>query len=115
MEIDVKKLLEKALEEERLIAALSYAGPAFLFVRVKGKASEFAVYHANQGCLLFAVRLLSKLIKKLPVVGKPAAAVCRIGLDAMAALGVKNALSGDMKPLPYIGELDISIEKEKEA
>lgn len=111
IDIDIKKLIEDALEEEKLLAALSYVGPAFLFVKWRGDESEFDRYHAGQGCLLFAARLVTKLIRKLPLLGKPTERVIRLALNALAVVGMKNAICGDMKPLPYIGKLRVNDRK----
>jgi len=102
-------MLNDILTEEQLLAALSYIGPCFAYTGFRAKATEFEKYHANQGGILFGISVLSRTVKKVPVIGKPAGRLCRLGRSALTLIGVKNALSGEFKPLPYIGELKIKI------
>ena len=95
----IRKIVEKALNEERLLAALSYIGPAFLFVGWRDNATDFDLYHADQGLALFAARLLARIVGKLPVVGRPISGACRFALNVLALVGIKNAVCGDMKPI----------------
>lgn len=96
------------------IAAASYLGPACLYTYFKyGKDSELVRYHANQACVLFAVKLLSMAVnkKEIPVIGGAMKKATNILLFALAFIGARAAVAQKLKPLPVLGELDLTILK----
>lgn len=99
------------LDNSRWTAALSYLGPAFVYTYMKNRDSEFICYHANQACILFAAYLVSGIFGKLPVLGGLLKKTARTALSALAFMGAKNAAQNKKEPVPYIGDLGITILK----
>jgi len=101
------------LDNKNWIAAASYLGPAFLYTYFLrgGKDNELIAYHANQACLLFIFDVATNVFRKLPVVGKPLKKLCGIAAFVLAFMGAKKAVASKMEPLPFIGEMGITILK----
>lgn len=106
------------INENKLMAILSYIGPLFLIPYFTKKDSPFAYYHANQGLVLFIAEfvfgILSTIIKFtigwIPVLGWVTAAL--LGLSgmiflALSVIGIVNAANGKGTPLPFIGSIHI--------
>ena len=59
-------------ENLKILAAIGYLGILFLVPYLTNPKSEFAVFHANQGLLLFIIGIVSALqgqMKRLPAIG----------------------------------------------
>ena len=112
-ENDAENLAEALkLDNNRWIAAASYLGPAFLYTYfVKSKDSELIKYHANQACLLFIFDVATNVFRKIPVIGKPMKKACGIAAFVLAFLNAKKAVANKMEPVPFIGEMGITILK----
>lgn len=96
------------------IAAASYLGPAFLYTYfVKGKDSELIRYHANQACILFGAKLLSMAAykKEIPFIGAPLKKATNLLFIVLAVIGARAAIAQKEKPLPVLGELNLTILK----
>ncbi len=107
-ENDLKDVLK--LDNNRWIAAASYLGPAFLYTYfVKSKGNELINYHANQACLLFIFDVATNVFKKIPIIGKPLKKACGITAAVLALLNAKKAVANKMEPVPFIGEMGITI------
>lgn len=100
------------LDNKNWIAAASYLGPAFLYTYfVKSQGDEFINYHANQACLLFVFDVATNVFKKIPVIGSPIKKACGVAAFVLAFLNAKKAVANKMEPVPYIGELGITVLK----
>ncbi len=109
-ENDLKDMLK--LDNNRWIAAASYLGPAFLYTYfVKSKGDEFINYHANQACLLFMFDVATNVFRKIPIIGKPVKKACGLAAAVLAFLNAKKAVANKMEPVPFIGEMGITILK----
>ena len=96
------------------IAAASYLGPAFLYTYfVKGKDSELIRFHANQACVLFCAQVVSSVFyrKKIPVIGNALKKATNFMFFVLAFIGARAAVADDKKPLPVLGELNLTILK----
>lgn len=128
-EDSTKKYTKKDIEENRIMALLSYIlAPIPYFV---DKTSKFVRYHAIQGMNLFSINIcytilctaLTNLIK-VKTMCKVFAGVgyyCEItpwwinlpltlvgiGLGALGVIGIINVIQGKAKELPIIGNLKI--------
>lgn len=91
----------KGYQSNRLLAALSYIPALFLLPFIFCSNDRFALYHARQGLILFAVGAAGQILGSA------------FGLDWIVTLmqiywiikGISNANAGKMEPLPYIGNL----------
>lgn len=77
----------------------------FIVPLLAAKQSKFAMYHANQGLVLFlafvAVNIVSAVI---PVIGwLLIGPLGNLGLFILAIVGIVHAAGGQCKPLPLIG------------
>lgn len=95
------------------IAAASYIGPAFIYTYLKNKDSELVRYHANQACVLFGAEVLSKIFYKnrIPVIGGALKKATNLLLFVLAFMGARAAVANDQKPLPVLGDLNLTILK----
>lgn len=106
--------MELPHDDNRWIAAASYIGPAFLYTYfVKGKDSEIIKYHANQACVLFGAEVLSGIFyrNRIPVLGNALKKATNIMFFALAFIGARAAVANQKKPLPVLGELNLTIFK----
>ena len=95
------------MANNKLLAAISYIWILFLVPLFAAKDDAFARYHANQGLVLFLVGIVIGIIGVIPVVGTIVALVGGLATFVFAILGIINALKGEMKPLPFIGGIEI--------
>ena len=101
-------------DDTRWTAAASYLGPAFLYTYfVKGKDSELIRYHANQACILFCAQVLSSIFyrRKIPVIGTALKKATNLMFFVLAFIGARAAVADNQKPLPILGELNLTILK----
>ena len=112
-EENLEELADKLnLDKDRWIAAASYIGPAFLYTYfAKSKDSELIKYHANQACLVFIFDVVTNTFKKLPIIGKPLKKLGGITAFAFAFQGARKAVAGEMEPVPFIGEMGVTLLK----
>ncbi|MEM4242851.1 MAG: DUF4870 domain-containing protein [Candidatus Woesearchaeota archaeon] len=93
--------------ESKLFAFLAYLLGiiGFVVVLVAKKTDAFAMYHAKQSLVLFIAWIIVYVVGVfLPVIGW--VIILPIGgllLLILWVVGIVNALSGNMKPLPVIG------------
>lgn len=95
------------VENNKVMALLAYI--IFLVPLLAAKESKFAMFHANQGLVLFlgavAVNIVGGII---PIVGW--FIILPIGnllVFILAIIGIINAAKGEAKPLPLIGGIKI--------
>lgn len=88
------------VEKNKVFAILAYLGLLFLVPLLAAKDSPFAMYHANQGLLLF---IMSLVLGFIPFVNIVAFIVILIFM----IMGIINAANGLMKPLPLIGGIKL--------
>jgi len=91
----------------KAMAILAYI--LFFVPLLAARHSKFAMYHANQGLVLFlalvAVNIVSSII---PIIGwLLIGPLANLGLFILAVVGILNAAGGKCKPLPLIGGIRI--------
>jgi uncharacterized membrane protein len=94
------------VEKNKVFAVLAYLGILFIVPLLAAKESPFAMYHANQGLVLFLGWVALGIVSMIPLVGLIAFVGYVAGLVFMI-LGIINAANGQMKPLPLIGGISI--------
>ncbi|WP_442602951.1 hypothetical protein [Paenibacillus sp. KN14-4R] len=88
----------------KLIAASAYL--LFFIPLLTARHSRYAMYHCNQGLVLFLTFLACNVFLGLiPVIGWTLMPVLNIGFVFLAIIGILNAIGGLMRPLPIIGKL----------
>jgi uncharacterized membrane protein len=86
---------KKDVKENKFWAALSYLGVLVLIPLLLKRESSFAQFHAKQGLVILIGWILSRL---------PFGFVFAIIAIILSILGLINALRGEKKKLPVIGE-----------
>ena len=109
------------VEKNKIMAVLAYLGLLVLIPIFAAKNSPFARYHSNQGLLLlivsfvglFAIGILGFIVALIPFIRGCACAIFPLmgvfwlAIMAFIILGIVNAATGKMKPLPVIGKYRI--------
>ena len=91
----------KGTQSNKLLAALSYLSVLFILPFLFCKDDKFAMFHARQGAILFAITAVGEVLGSA------------FGLGWIVTLmhlywiykGMTNANDGKVEPLPYIGNL----------
>jgi len=85
----------------KVLAALSYLPVCFLLPFLFAREDKFAIYHAKQGALLFAVTAAGEALGSIFGLGW----IVTLFHLYWIAKGIGNANAGKTEPLPYIGDL----------
>lgn len=91
---------EKDIQENKVMAFLSYLGILFLIPLLAKKDSPYCQYHAKQGLVLFIAGFIVGFVVWIPIIGWAAGIV----LFVLWLMGVINVLSGKTQPIPLIGQ-----------
>lgn len=95
------------IEKNKAMAILAYI--IFLIPLLAAKDSKFAMYHANQGLVLFLVGLAVNVVGGIvPFIGW--FVILPFGnlfVVVLVILGIINAAKGEAKPLPLIGGIKL--------
>ena len=90
----------KDVEENKVVAALSYVWILFLIPLLAKKESKFCQFHAKQGLVLFLIEVVGCLVFWIPIIGW----ILFIAVVVFAIIGILKALSGEYWEMPFIGE-----------
>lgn len=89
-------------EKNKVMGILAYI--LFLIPMLAAKDSKFAMYHANQGLVLFLVSIVGGIVLGfIPILGWIIGMFWPLVIIVFVILGIINASKGEMKPLPVIG------------
>lgn len=95
------------VEKNRVMAILAYI--IFFIPLIAARDSRFAMYHGNQGFVLFLAAVVINILGGIiPFIGW--FIILPFGWIAVlifAIIGIINASKGEMKPLPVIGGITI--------
>jgi len=94
-------------EKNKVMAILAYI--FFLIPLLAAKESPFAMYHANQGLLLFISAIAVNIIGSfIPVIGwLLIIPFGNLTVLVFCVLGIINAANGKKQPLPLIGGFNL--------
>ena len=94
-------------EKNKFMGILAYI--IFLIPLLAARESKFAMYHANQGLVLFLAGLAVSIVGSIiPILGWfVIAPLGFLAVFVFAILGIINAAKGLCKPLPLIGGINI--------
>lgn len=110
---------KKDIEDNKVMAILSYIGILVLIPILAAQNSKFARYHANQGLVLFifdiivgaAVGIVGGILLFIPIIGWIVSTLISlaagIAVLALMIVGIINAANGKAKELPVIGKFRI--------
>lgn len=95
------------VEKNKAMAILAYI--IFFIPLIAARDSRFAMYHANQGLVLFLAAVVINIVGGIiPFIGW--FLILPFGWIAVlvfAIIGIINSSKGEMKPLPLIGGISI--------
>ncbi|MGE5702185.1 MAG: hypothetical protein ACM32O_06625 [Clostridia bacterium] len=94
---------QQDIETNKVMSALAYL--IFFIPLLAARESKYAMYHANQGLLLFLLAVAVNLIGTLiPFIGWfLIVPFGNLFVMVLAIIGIINAVNGNAKPLPLIG------------
>ncbi len=93
------------VQDEKIIAALSYLWILVLIPLLAKKDSEYCQFHAKQGLVLFVASFAIMVLGMIPFLGW--FIVLPLGwlaITIFSVLGIINALQGKKWEIPYIGK-----------
>lgn len=87
----------KDLDENKILAAVSYLWIASIVVLILKKDNEYVQFHAKQGLMLF---ITSVILMFIPIIGW----FLNLVVFALVVVGFVKAISGEKWQLPILGE-----------
>ncbi|MEW4371068.1 DUF4870 domain-containing protein [Paenibacillus kandeliae] len=94
------------VQANKVMAILAYI--IFFIPLLAARNSPFAMYHANQGLVLFLVALAGNVIAAIiPFIGWVLSPIIGIAVVVFMIIGIINAANGERKPLPLIGTIQL--------
>ena len=95
------------VDNNKVFAALAYI--LFFLPLLVCKDSTFGKFHANQGLILLLAGIVVNIVGWIvPFIGPLLILpIGSLAILALAILGIINALKGEMKRLPLVGNVDI--------
>ncbi|HOL22205.1 MAG TPA: hypothetical protein PLQ41_05070 [bacterium] len=99
---------QKAIDEGKGLAWLSYLGILLLIPLLVNKDNEYSKFHVKQGIILLICsvgwQIVSIILHIIPVIGTLIWAGGLLFLFILMVMGIINALNGKTEPLPVIGK-----------
>ncbi|MBU1037185.1 hypothetical protein KKF32_04085 [Patescibacteria group bacterium] len=92
--------LDKDIEENKIIASISYLWILCLIPLFLKRSSKFAQFHAKQGLILFIVEIVGWLVFWIPIIGW----LLGLAILVIAILGIVNAWQGNYWEMPILGK-----------
>lgn len=93
-----KPIPDADVEENKIVAALSYAWILCLVPLLAKRDSKFAQFHAKQGLVLFVIELLASLLFWFPGFGQ----LLMLALVVISVIAIIKVLNGEWWKIPYI-------------
>ncbi len=94
------------VQTNKVMAILAYI--LFFVPLLAARNSPFAMYHANQGLILFLAALAANIVAAIiPVIGWILSPIVGIVIFVFMIIGIINAANGERKPLPFIGNFQL--------
>ncbi len=92
------------IQDNKVIAALSYLGLLLLVPLLAKKDSPFCQFHAKQGLVLLIAWVIIGAVSVIPILGWIVGIIGSLFLFVCFIMGLVNALSGQASELPLIGQ-----------
>ncbi|KAA0206996.1 DUF4870 domain-containing protein [Candidatus Uhrbacteria bacterium] len=94
---------KKDIDDNKVIAALSYLGILVLIPLLVKKDSKFTQEHAKQGLVLFIAEIIGSVIAMVPIIGWLLAPFIGIAFLIVALVALIKCLMGEFWEIPLIG------------
>jgi len=99
------KCTQKDIEENKLLAMISYFWLLFLIPMFGKRDSAYAQFHAKQGLTLFVFSIIASIASMIPIIGWLLFSwIGGILVLVLFVIGLINSLSGKCEELPIIGK-----------
>ena len=95
---------EKDIEDNKLLAAISYLGVLCLIPLLAKKDSKYVQFHAKQGLVLFIVEVIVSFINIIPILGQMVWLLASIAFLIISVIGVIKAWNGEWWKAPILHE-----------
>jgi uncharacterized membrane protein len=98
----------KDVEDNKVMALLSYIGVLVLVPLLAKKDSKYAQFHAKQGLVLFLGEVINGILYLIPGVNLVwffLGWIVSIFFIVLSVMGIINAYQGKAKELPVVGSL----------
>lgn len=101
------QFMPEDIENNKTMGILAYI--LFFLPMLAAPQSKFAMYHANQGLVLFLTAMAVNLVGSIiPIGWFVIIPLGNLAIIVLAVLGIINAYNGEAKPLPLIGGINLS-------
>jgi len=94
----------KDVQDNKLIAALSYIGILCLVPLLAKKDSKFAQEHGKQGLVLFIAVIAIMVVGWIPIIGWIVGFFGSIALLIVGLIAFIKCLMGEFWEIPYLGQ-----------
>lgn len=95
------------IADNKGICILCYLGLLFLIPYLTRPDSDYVKFHSNQGLVLFLFCVALGFVSWIPFLGWLAGFAGSLFAAVCLIMGIVNALNGDKKELPLIGQITI--------
>jgi len=96
-------ILGEKKKKNTTMAAVAYL-IFFLPLLTDSKDDPFVKYHVKQGLLLFLVALVLSIFPFFSIIGAMINWLITVLIIVLVVMGIMNAVNGEEKPLPLIGQ-----------
>lgn len=94
------------VQSNKVMAILAYI--LFFVPLLAARNSPFAMYHANQGLVLFIIVVAAQVVLAvIPFIAFILSPIVFLATLAFMIIGIINAANGQRKPLPFIGNIQL--------
>lgn len=76
----------------------------FIPLLTESKNDPFVKFHVKQGLVLFLAWIALTIFSMVPVIGWVLGPILSLGLLVLMVIGILNAVNGESKELPLIGQ-----------
>jgi uncharacterized membrane protein len=76
----------------------------FVPLLTEAKDDPFVKFHVKQGLILFLAWIVLTIFSMVPVIGWVLGPILSLGLLILMVIGILNAVNGETKELPLIGQ-----------
>ncbi|BAL80660.1 hypothetical protein [Caldisericum exile] len=102
---ELKDFDPKDIEENKVLASLSYISILFIIPLLVKRDSKFCVEHAKQGLVLFLIEVALGIINWIPIIGWIIGSLGGIVLFVVSLLGFIYAIQGKFWKIPGVYDL----------
>lgn len=94
----------KDVEENKVLAAISYLGILSLIPLLLKKSSPYVQFHAKQGLVLFIAEVIVSFINIIPFLGQLIWLAAILVFLVISIIGIFKAWSGVCWKIPFLAE-----------